>query len=110
MSPPQAYPRHDTCYAYDEQQRSLEDLRFDLGNVLPMSQLVGKSAEERNAASVMLDILANTKNKTAAQVAVEVVTDAAKLTGQKVMYVVLAANSTGRAKVIVREDTTKNGA
>ena len=39
-----------------------------------MSQLVGKSAEERNAALVMLDILASTKNKSAAEVAGEVVT------------------------------------
>ena len=46
----------------------------DLENVLTMSQLVGKSAEERNTASMMLDILAGTKNKTAAEVAVEVVT------------------------------------
>ena len=59
--------------AYDGQQRSLEDFHFDLENVLTMSQLVGKSAEERNAASVMLDILAGTKNKTAAKVAVEIV-------------------------------------
>ena len=44
--------------AHDGQQRSLEDIQFDLENVLTMSQLVGKSPEERNAASVMLDILA----------------------------------------------------
>ena len=35
---------------YDGQQRSLEDFQFDLENVLTMSQLVGKSAEERHAA------------------------------------------------------------
>ena len=96
--------------AYDGQQRSLEDFQFDLENVLTMSQLVGKSAEERNAASVMLDILAGTKNKTAAEVAVEVVTEAPRVSGQKVLYAVLAANTAGRAKVIVREDATKNGA
>ena len=66
-------PQHDPDDAYDGQQRSLEDFQFDLENVLTMSQLVGKSAEERNAASVMLDILAGTKNKTAAEVAVEIV-------------------------------------
>ena len=55
--------------AYDGQQRSLDDFQFDLENVLTMSQLVGKSAEERNAASVMLEILAGTKNKTEAEVA-----------------------------------------
>ena len=47
--------------AYDGQQRSLEDFQFDLEHVLTMSQLVGKSAEDRNASSVMLDILASTK-------------------------------------------------
>ena len=47
--------------AHGGQQRSLEDLQFDPENMLTMSQLVGKSAEERNAASVMLDILAGTK-------------------------------------------------
>ena len=61
--------------AYDGQQRHLEEFRFDLENVLTMSQLVGKSAEERNAASVMLDILASTKDKTAAEVASAVMTD-----------------------------------
>ena len=75
-----------------------------------MSQLVGKSAEERNAAAVMLDILASTKNKTAAEVAVEIA-DAPKLSGQKkLLHAVLAADTAGRAKVIVREDATKNGA
>ena len=62
--------------AYDGQQRSLKDFQFDLENVLTMSQLVGKSAEERSVASVMLYILVSTKNKTAAEVAVEVVTEA----------------------------------
>ena len=96
--------------AYDGTQRSLEDFQFDLGNMLKMSQLVGKSAEERNATSVMLVILAGTKNRTAAEVAAEVVTDAAKVSGQKVMYAVLATNTAGRARMIVREDNTKNGA
>ena len=69
--------------AYDGRHRSLEDFQFDLENVLTMSQLFGKSAEERNAASVMLDILAGTKNKTAAEVAVEIVTEAPIISGQK---------------------------
>ena len=96
--------------ANDGQQRSLEDFQFDLENVLTMSQLVGKSAEERNAATVMLDILAGAKNKTAAEVAAEIVTEASTLSGQLVLCAVLAANTAGRSKVIVREDTTKNGA
>ena len=75
-----------------------------------MSQLVGKSAEKRNAASVMLDILAGTKHKTAAELAVEVVTEAQRISGQKVLYAVLAANTAGRVKVIVREEATNNGA
>ena len=62
-----------------------------------MSQLVGKSAEERNAASMMLDISAGTKNKTAAEIAVEVVTEAPRISGEKVLYTVLAANTGGRA-------------
>ena len=95
--------------ACDGQQRSLEDFQFDLENVLTLSQLVGKSAEERNAAAVMLEIVAGTKNKTAAEVAAEVVTDAT-LNGQRVLYAVPAANTAGPAKVIVREDSTKNGA
>ena len=56
--------------AYDGQQRSPEDIQFDLENVLT----VGKLAEERNAASVILDILARTTNKTAAEVAADIVT------------------------------------
>ena len=50
------------------------------------------------------------RNKTAAEVAVEVVTEAQRISGQKVLYAVLAANTAGRAKAIVREDATKNGA
>ena len=64
-----------------------------------------------NIASVMLDILAGTKNKTAAEVAVEVVTEAPRISGQKkVLCAVLAAHTAGRAKVIFREDATKNDA
>ena len=96
--------------AYDGQQQSLEDFQFDLENMLTTSQLFGKSAEERNVASVMLDILAGTKNKTAAEVAAEVVTEPPKVNGQKVLHAVLAANTAGRARMIVREDNTKHGA
>ena len=96
--------------AHDGQQRRLDDFQFDLENVLTISQMVGKSAEEGNAASVMLDILAGTKNKIAAEVAVEVITEAPRISGQKVLYGVLAANTARRATVIVREDATKNGA
>ena len=94
---------------YDGQQRSFEDFQFDLENLLTLSQLVGKSAEELNAASVMLEILAGVKNKTRLEVAAEVVTDATR-NGQRVLYAVLAANTAGRARVVVRADNTKNGA
>ena len=66
--------------------------------------MVGQSAEERNAASVTL------KNKTAAEVAVDAAIEAPRISGQKVLYAVLAANTAGRARMIVREDATKNGA
>ena len=94
--------------ANDGQQRRLEEFQFDLENVSTMSQLVRKSAEERNAASVTLGILVGNKSKTAARL-VEIVTDAPKLSGQKVPYEVLAADTDGRATVIVSEDNTKNG-
>ena len=96
--------------AYDGQQRHLEDFRFDLENVLTISQLVGKPAEERNAASVNLGILASTRNKTAAEVASAAITDPSRLSGQKGLYAVLAAKTSGRAEEIVRGDKTKNGA
>ena len=41
----------------------------------------------------MLDILAGTENKTAAEVAVEIVTDAPKLSGQNVLCAMLAADT-----------------
>ena len=63
---------------FDGQQRRLDDFQFDLENVLTPSQLVGMSAEERNAAAGMLEILACAKNKTAAEVAAYVVTDATR--------------------------------
>ena len=89
---------------YDGQQRSFEDLQFDLENELTLSQLCGKSAEKRIAAAVMLEILPGAKNKTAAEVA-----DATR-NGQRVLYAVLAAITAGRARVNVREDSTKNRA
>ena len=46
--------------AYDGQPLSLENFQVDLEKVFTMSQLVGKSAEERKPASVMLDILGGT--------------------------------------------------
>ena len=61
MNKARLYNINPDC-AYDGQQRSLVDFQFDLENVLTMSQLVGKSAEEGNAASVMLDIHAGTTN------------------------------------------------
>ena len=79
--------------AHEGLQRSLEDFESDLESVLTMSQPVGMSAGERIAASVMPDILAGTKNQTAAEVAVEIVTDASRLSGLKVLYAVLVANT-----------------
>ena len=82
--------------AYDGQQRSLEDFQCDIENVLK----VGKSAEERDAASVILDILARTTSKTAAEVAADVVTDAPSLSGPKGAVRGACAR---RAFVLVRE-------
>ena len=60
-----------------------------------MSQLVG--SQKRSAtASVMLDILVRTKDRTAAEVSAEVVTDTVKVSGQKVLYAVVAANTAVR--------------
>ena len=81
---------------YDGQQRSFEDLQFDLENELTLSQQCGKSAEKRIAAAVMLEILPGAKNKTAAEVAAEVVADATR-NGQRVLYAELAAITAGRA-------------
>ena len=69
--------------ACDGQQRSLEDFQFDLEYVLTMSKQVGKSAEERNTAPVMLDILAGTKNKTPTEVAGKVVTEAPRISDKR---------------------------
>ena len=74
-----------------------------------MSHLVGKSADERNASAVTLDILASTKDMTAAEVAGVVTTDPSRVSGQKMLFAVRAADTAGRVKVIVRQDETKNG-
>ena len=79
----------ETC---DGQQRSVEDFQLD------MSRLVGKSAEERTAASVMLEVLANNKHNTAAEVAEAVITDPSRLSGQKSLCAVLAANTALRSQ------------
>ena len=52
-----------------------------------------------------------TEGKTAADVSVMTVTDQARLSGLKEAFVVLAANTAGRARATVREDTcTRDGA
>ena len=58
----------------------------------------------------MVDIFPGTKDKSAAVLATEMNTDASKINVKKVLYVVPAVNTAGRAKMIVCEDTTKNGA
>ena len=63
---------------------------------LSVRSRAGKSAEERIAPAVMLEILAGTKNETAAEVAAEVVSNATR-NGQRVLYAVLAAKTAGRA-------------
>ena len=68
--------------------------------MLTTSQLVRKSAEERNAASVMLDVLASRSCGR----------DRRRSAENQRTHAVLAANTAGRAKVVVREDATKNGA
>ena len=57
----------------------------------------------------MLELLGDANNKTAAEVAAEVTEDPTRINGKRLLREVLAANAAGRAKVIVREDTTKNG-
>ena len=60
-----------------------------------MSQLAGKSSQEPSAATAMLHILACTKEKSAAEVAAEAGTDAAKINGQTVLYAVRGAHTVG---------------
>ena len=57
----------------------------------------------------MLELLGDANNKTAAEVAAEVTEDPTRINGKRLLREVLAANAAGRTKVIVREDTTKNG-
>ena len=70
------------------------------------SRLTAKSTQERNAYTVMLDIVANLQSRTAAGVAADTVTDTSSVKGQEAQHAVLAAN--GRATMIVREDMTQN--
>ena len=63
-----------------------------------MSHLVGKSADERNASAVTLDILASTKDMTAAEVAGVVTTDPSRVSGQKMLFAVRAADTAGRVQ------------
>ena len=58
--------------------------------------------------SIILSLVQTTRKIVC--VARDGVTHAPKISGQKVLYVVLAANTAKRAKGIVREETTKNGA
>ena len=74
-----------------------------------MSQVTGKSLEERNAATVMLDIVTGTLSSTAAwTVSAETDLDATRLNGQKVLHALLAGHTAVRARMTVREGTMTN--
>ena len=98
---------HDSAYAV--QQRSLGDFQFELENVLTMSQLIGKSAEERNAGLGDAGHPCWYQEQDCSRVYGRDRHSRAKTQWTK--RAVRAANTSGRAKVIVREDnTTKNEA
>ena len=78
-------PHREPDSAHGGQQRNVRGLSVrPRARAHDCDSLTGKSAEERNAATAMLDILASTLNRCAA----------------------LAANTAGRARMTGREDTT----
>ena len=87
----------------------LEVFQFGLDNAVMVAHLTEKSTEERNAATLMIDIVEGTEAKTAAAVASMSVTDQARLGGLKVLCAEFTVNTSGRARAIVREDTERNG-
>ena len=95
--------------AYDGQKRSLEDLQFDLESVLTMSQQVGKSAEERNAASVTAGHPCRYHEQDCSRGCGGDRCRRAKAQWTKRAVRGACGRHCRRAKVIVREDNTKNG-
>ena len=78
-------------------QRTLENFQFDLEFELTMSELTGKSKEERNEATLMIEILMGTEGKPTAVVAAVGVADQTQPRGLKVFFAVWTANTAGRA-------------
>ena len=96
---------------YDGVCRTFEDFRFDLENALTLTQLTGRSVEEKGAATLMITLIDGTDGKTAHEVAAMVYNDARDKEASRVLFTVLAANTAGRARAIVRDDAgTRNGA
>ena len=96
---------------YDGVCRSFEDFRFDLENALTLTQLTGRSVEERSAATLMIAVIDGTDGKTVHEVAAMVYNDARDKEASRVLFTVLAANTAGRARAIVRDDAgTHSGA
>ena len=54
---------------YDGLNRTFEDFKFDVENALTLTQLTGKSTDEKNAATVMMRLLANIERLTTEEVA-----------------------------------------
>ena len=86
---------------YDGMQRCLVRFQVYLENTLTMTQFTEKSTEERNSATLKMDILKCTEGKTAAQFAAMIVIDQTRLSGLKVLFAVSAATPGGRARAIV---------
>ena len=96
---------------YDGVCRSFEDFRFDLENALTLTQLTGRSVEEKGAATLMIALIGGTEGKTVHEVEAMVNNDARDKEASRVLFTVLAANTAGRARAIVRDDAGKrNGA
>ena len=90
---------------YDGMHRTLEDFQFDLGNALTISDVTRESKQKSATRSPDIRYPRGTEGKTAADVSVMIVTDQARLSGLKEAFVLLAANTAGRARATVREDT-----
>ena len=94
--------------ANDGQQRSLDDFQFDLENVLTMVTAGWDVTRRAQCGLGDAGHLCQYQERDCSRGCGRDRHRRAKLSGFKVLCVVFEANTAGQAKVIVREDVTKN--
>ena len=91
--------------------KTFEDFQFDLVNQLTYTSMTGKNEQERNAAAHMLSLIKNSEHQSVQEARGTTFagdTAVQQQAANDLLYAILALNTSGRAKHIVKENMGRN--